>query len=131
MKNQFEVANPNRRLVKEKIGYGLVVAGLALVSIAGFANFGDSSSSDPVEPVTSTDVNPYTESEVLVYAPQPLTAEQAIDYFVARDQLRLPEDAQAELADQLTADFESQTGLQSDEVFPGNASGTHFIRIAE
>ena len=114
MKNQFEVANPNRRLVKEKIGYGLVVAGLALVSIAGFANFGDSSSSEPVEPVTSTDVNPYTESEVLVYAPQPLTAEQAI-----------------ELADQLTADFESQTGLQSDEVFPGNASGTHFIRIAE
>jgi hypothetical protein len=121
----------NESSLSEIIGVSAAVAGLALLSVVGYANSGGRESTDATESITATDTNPYADSEVLVYAPLPLTAEEAIAYFVARDQLRLPEAAQAVLADQLTADFESQTGLEADKIFNGNANGTQYIRIGE
>ena len=73
--------------------------------------------------------SPYEGTEVLVYAPSPLTAGEAIDYFVDRDQVRANEANQAAWAGELTSEFEAQTGLDADAQFPGNDHGTNFIRI--
>ncbi len=77
----------------------------------------------------STD--PYDGEEVLVYAPDPLTVEEAIAHYVGMDRPRtnLTDTYVERVVDELTDQYEAQTGASADRPFPGNQNGSQWITI--
>lgn len=75
--------------------------------------------------------DPYAGQEVLVYAPLPLTAGESIEHFVGMDRpsTNLSDTGVERVIDELTDEYEDQTGESADEPFPGNANGTQFVSI--
>lgn len=115
---------------REALNVPRTIAMAAVLTIGAIGLFASKADKAPVD-TAPVPVSPYEGTDVLVYAPRPLTAGEAIEYFVERDQLRADDAEQAELVAELTDDYEAQTGLNPEVPFPGNDQGTAFIRIEE
>lgn len=105
-----------------------LAAAIAMGTTGLFAAGCGSAPESDSAPVTTS---PYEGTDVLVYAPSPLTAGEAIEYFVDRDQVRATDDDQEAWTAELTDEFVDQTGLDPNAQFPGNPDGTAFIRIED
>lgn len=77
------------------------------------------------------ETNPYLGDEILIYAPLPLSAEEAIEHYVGMDRPRtdLSDEGLETVTDELVGAYEDQTGLDADQPFPRNVQGSQFIRI--
>jgi len=89
---------------------------------------GDKANTAP-EYKPSTD--PYERERLLVPAPLPLTVEEAIGHYVGMDRPRtgLTDAGVERVVDELTDQYEAQTGASADQPFPGNPNGSRWIRI--
>lgn len=103
-----------------------VVGGYATVNM-------DESNSDraTISTELKSTTDPYEDETVLVYAPRPLTVEQAVEHYVGMDQPRtdLTDAGQDRVIAELTDQYEAQTGAPADQPFPGNPNGSQWISI--
>ncbi len=90
---------------------------------------GSSNRSTSGRVVSQVTQNPYEAEDVLVYAPLPLTVEEAIEHYVGMDQPRtdLSDAGKAFVVAELVADFEAQTGASAEQPYTGD--GTQWIAI--
>ena len=110
----------------------VLAAGAIIVGIGGYAlNDGGMPNKASLATEQKPSTDPYDGEEVLVYAPDPLTVEEAIAHYVGMDRPRtnLTDTYVERVVDELTDQYEAQTGASADRPFPGNQNGSQWITI--
>lgn len=118
------------RFIKPVLAVGALTLGGLVLNACGPEKPASNADVSSEESLPSQEVGYPDWNSALVYAPEPLTAEQAIEHYVRMNGLRTSSKVDAEVSADLADAYENQYGLDVDETFPGDpATGSQWISL--